>query len=207
MGFEALGGKAARDREQYGDRLPPGQHVAKGWPVLSYGKVPAIDTGSWRLRGGGLVERELDLDWESFQALPQVERANDVHCVTRWSLLDNTWGGVDVSTILDTAGVLPGATHALVHGHGGYTANLPLDALRADGVMLVHNRNGEPLSAEHGGPVRLVVPQLYFWKSVKWVERITLLDHDRPGFWERFAYHNDGDPWREQRYAKGPVRR
>lgn len=207
MGFEALGGRAARDREQYGDRLPPGQHAAKGWPVLSYGKVPAIDTADWRLRVDGLVKRELEMDWNEFLGLPQVERTNDVHCVTRWSLFDSAWGGVDVATILDIAGVQTGAAHAIVRGFGGYTANLPLEALQAEGVMLVHSRNGAPLTREHGGPVRLVVPQLYFWKSVKWVERITLLDQDRPGFWERFAYHNEGDPWREQRYAKGPVRR
>lgn len=203
MGFEQLSGRSAAAREKYGDRLPPGQYEPAKWPVLHYGKAPHISHDEWQFAIGGEVENAVELDWAAFSALPQVERMSDIHCVTRWSVFDNRWSGVLPRDLLELAGPTGNAHFALVHGHGGYTANMPLSDLLAEGTIFAHSRNGERLSAQHGGPVRLVVPHRYFWKSVKWVTGITLLAADQPGFWERFGYHNDADPWREQRYAKG----
>jgi DMSO/TMAO reductase YedYZ molybdopterin-dependent catalytic subunit len=181
-------------------RIPPGQHLSAGFPVLHVGSAPTSDPASWRLKVTGLVQQRLTLDRDAFLALPRVTSTSDFHCVTGWSRLDNTWTGVRVRDVLRQAGVKPTATHALVYGHPAYSANLDLDVLLDDDVLLATGHDGEPLSAEHGGPVRLVVPQRYGWKSVKWVTDLQLLDRDVRGYWEQRGYHDVADPFLEQRY-------
>lgn len=189
------------------DRVPPGQIVTVKWPVLHYSGVPRLSTGSWRLRVFGDVERPFEVNWEEFSALPHRDVLCDIHCVTTWSRFDNTFSGVPVSALLERAGVKPGATHALIHAAPDYATNLPLvDLDRAENLVATHH-GGEPLSAEHGGPARLLVPHLYFWKSAKWVTGIELMEGDEPGFWEQNGYHKRGDPWLEERYGRpDPVR-
>jgi DMSO/TMAO reductase YedYZ molybdopterin-dependent catalytic subunit len=182
-------------------RLPPGQRLTPGWPVLHYGSIPRLDKDSWRFHVWGLVEEEKSYDWESFNAVGQVEEFNDIHCVTTWSKYDNTWNGIPFKELFDQWNVKPEATHAMLHCYGGYTTNVPLSDLLAEQVMFAHSHDGEEISAEHGGPIRLVVPHLYFWKSAKWVGGIQFLNEDRPGFWETYGYHMYGDPWKEQRYS------
>jgi DMSO/TMAO reductase YedYZ molybdopterin-dependent catalytic subunit len=181
-------------------RIPPGQHLTAGFPVLHVGSAPTSDPASWQLKVTGLVEQRLAFDWHAFLTLPRVTSTSDFHCVTGWSRLDNTWTGVRVRDVLRQAGVKPTATHALVYGHPAYSANLDLDVLLDDDVLLATSHDGEPLSAEHGGPVRLVVPQRYGWKSVKWVTDLQLLDRDVRGYWEERGYHDVADPFLEQRY-------
>jgi DMSO/TMAO reductase YedYZ molybdopterin-dependent catalytic subunit len=183
------------------DRLPPGQHEAKGWPVLHFGDVPAVDPNTWRLRIHGAVHAERSLTYAEVTALPVVQVRADFHCVTQFSVFDNDWEGVSVRSVLDTVEVGATATHAMVEAAEGYTANLPLSALTDEDVLLAWARNEEPLTPEHGWPLRLVVPKRYAWKSVKWVTGIELLVGDRRGFWEERGYHNDADPWQEQRYS------
>ena len=183
-------------------RLPPGQVETKKWPVLHYSTVPKIDTARWSLRVFGEVERPFELTWQELQALPQADVTCDIHCVTAWSRFDNVFRGVPVTKLLDLAGVKPGATHALIHAAPNYTTNLPLSDLAREGNLVATHHGGEPLSAEHGGPVRLLVPHLYFWKSAKWLTGIELLEGDEPGFWELNGYHMRGDPWAEQRYGR-----
>ena len=190
-----------RDRERYGDRIPPNQRVTEGWPVLTYGQTPHIDLAEWRFVVSGLVEQELTLTWEEFNALPQTTVTCDVHCVTGWSKLDNEWRGVLAREVIERARPKPEGRFVMVHCYGGYTTNVPLDDLLRDDVLFAHTHNGEPLAPEHGGPLRLVVPHLYFWKSAKWVRGLVLMDKDRPGFWEQYGYHMRGDPWREERYG------
>ncbi len=171
------------------------------WPVLHYGSVPHFDAAKWDFKISGLVETPLRLTWEEFRALPQVESTSDFHCVTRWSRLDNRWKGVRFTDVVERAKAKPEAEYVLVLAEEGYTSNIPLkDLLRPD-VLFAFEHDGEPLTAEHGGPLRLIVPHLYAWKSVKWVRGFMLLDHDRLGFWERNGYHAYGDPWKEQRYS------
>ena len=189
------------DREKWGDRLPPGQKVTDGWPVLHYGSIPKIDLDTWRFEVGGLVEEPVSFTWQELQDLGQVETENDIHCVTAWSKFDNVWRGVPVSAVLDRVQLKPEARHVMVHSYGGYTTNLPLDDLNREGNLFAHTHNGEPLSREHGGPLRLVVPHLYFGKSAKWVRGLVILPEDRPGFWEMYGYHMRGDPWQEERYS------
>ncbi len=189
------------DREKFGDRLPPGQKPTDGWPVLHYGGAPWIDLQSWRFEVVGLVEEPLAFTWQEFLALPQVGTRSDIHCVTAWSKFDNDWQGVAAAEILDRVRLKPGVTHVMVHSYGGYTTNLPLADLQADGVLFAHSHNGAPLTRDHGWPLRLVVPHLYFWKSAKWVRGLTFMDRDRPGFWEMYGYHIRGDPWKEERYS------
>lgn len=183
------------------NRIPPGQYLERGFPVLSYGPTPQVDIDDWSLTIDGLVEHELTLSWEEFLALPHTENTTDIHCVTRWSKLDTVWQGVSLDELFARAGVKAEATHILASCYGGYTTNLPLDDVVGGKAMVAHVFDGKPLPAEHGGPARLFVPHLYFWKSAKWVNRITLLDHDQPGFWEVNGYHNHGDPWTEERYS------
>lgn len=183
------------------DRIPPGQYLERGFPVLSYGPTPKVDTASWSLSIDGLVENEITLTWEEFLALPRAEKKIDIHCVTRWSKLDTVWQGVLLDELFARAGVKPEATHIVARCYGGYTTNLPLADVTDGKAMIVNDFDGKPLPSEHGGPARLFVPHLYFWKSAKWVNRITLLDHDEPGFWEVNGYHNHGDPWTEERYS------
>lgn len=182
-------------------RLPPGQRLVENWPVLHYGSVPSIDLGSWEFRVFGLVEQELTLSWEQFQALPQTRVTTDIHCVTTWSRYDNAWEGVRMRDLLALARPQAAAQHAVFHSFGGYTTNVPLAELGGDDVLFAHSHDGAPLEAEHGGPLRGVIPQLYFWKSAKWVRGIEFVAEDRPGFWEMYGYHMHGDPWTEERYG------
>jgi DMSO/TMAO reductase YedYZ molybdopterin-dependent catalytic subunit len=187
-------------------RVPPGQYVTEKWPVLTYGEVPRVDLATWRLRLTGRVETEKSLSWSDFQAMPRVEVTADFHCVTRFSTLDNRWGGVATRELLGRVAVRPEASHVMVHCAGGYTTNLPLEDFLAPEALLADRWSGQPLAVEHGGPLRLVVPHLYAWKSAKWVTGIELLSSDRRGFWEENGYHAYGDPWREQRFSSQETR-
>lgn len=184
-----------------GDRVPPGQYVTEKWPVLTYGAEPRVEPSEWALRLSGLVEEELAWTWEEFRALPRVRVVADFHCVTRFSTLDNAWEGVATRELLRRARVRPEASHVLVHCHGGYTTNLPLEDFLSERALVADTWRGQPLAVEHGGPARLVVPHLYAWKSAKWVSGFELLDADRRGFWEENGYHTYGDPWREERFS------
>jgi DMSO/TMAO reductase YedYZ molybdopterin-dependent catalytic subunit len=189
------------------ERLPPGQIITRKWPVLHYGTVPGVDLATWRFEVRGAVERPVSLTWDELLALPRRETACDMHCVTRWSRYDNVFEGVPVQDVLAHAGVKPGAAYVLVHAEQNYTTNLPLSDLDRPANLLALSHNGEPLTPEHGGPVRLLVPHLYLWKSAKWVTGFQLLEEDYPGFWEQNGYHMRGDPWQEERYGRpDPVR-
>ncbi|MBB3976388.1 DMSO/TMAO reductase YedYZ molybdopterin-dependent catalytic subunit [Rhizobium azooxidifex] len=193
-----LTGRIARPQS---DRLPPGQHLVKNWPVLDLGQQPVIRPESWRLDIVGEAENPVSLDWRAFHALPQSDRLSDIHCVTTWSRYDNRWQGVATRDLLDLVMPKPSATHVMLSSYDGYTTNLPLADFAVEDALLATHWEGEPLTAEHGGPVRVVVPHLYFWKSAKWVNRIEFLTADRAGFWERNGYHMRGDPWVEERYS------
>lgn len=181
-------------------RVPPGQHLTAGWPVLHVGAVPDVDPTDVRLTITGRVRARTVLDLEALQRRSTTTVTRDLHCVTRWSRLDNTWTGVRVHDVLDLAGVRASATHAIVSGHPAYSTNLDLEVLRADDTLLAWAHDGRDLSREHGGPLRLVVPSRYGWKSVKWVFEVRLVDSDVPGYWEERGYHDVGDPWSEQRF-------
>jgi DMSO/TMAO reductase YedYZ molybdopterin-dependent catalytic subunit len=183
-------------------KLPPGQHQTTKWPVLDLGTVfePVTPT-TWSLLIDGAVEAPTTLDWQSFLALPQYEDVSDFHCVTTWSLMDVQWKGVQFSTLAALARPLSKAGFVLLHASDGYTTNLPLEEALKDDVLLVHTYNGQPLPQEHGGPVRMITPQLYAWKGAKWIKRIEFLQHDKPGFWERRGYSNTAHPWRDDRYS------
>ena len=183
------------------DRIPAGQTEVKNFPRLDLGIVPNVTAANWRLRIFGLVEQELHLDWAAFQAMPQVTDVSDFHCVTRWSQLDMDWQGVRARDLLALVHPKENAEFVTLHSYDGYTTNLPLEALLDDDVMVAHSVLGAPLTQEHGGPVRLVVPKRYAWKSAKWLEAIELHEFDKPGFWEVRGYHNDADPWLEQRFS------
>ena len=182
-------------------RLPPGQVKTDKWPVLHYGSVPRVDLSTWDLQVDGLVEHPQRFDWEAFQQLPRVKVHSDIHCVTRWSRYDNLWEGVSLRELMTRAGVKPEGRFVIAHAEQGFTTNLPLTELLQDDVLLADRHDGEPLTPDHGWPVRLVVPRRYFWKSAKWVRRIELVGRDAPGFWERNGYHNEADPWREERFS------
>ncbi|MEN9519103.1 MAG: hypothetical protein RLZZ381_1691 [Cyanobacteriota bacterium] len=182
------------------DRVPPGQYLAKGFPVLSYGETPQVSTDRWLLKVWGLV-KDKSFDWSDLMNLPQQDFTADFHCVTRWSKLDVTWTGVKITDLFKALEIDPKATHILQHCYGGYTTNLSLEDFARPENFLAHTLNGEPLPADHGGPLRSVVPHLYAWKSAKWLNGIEFLDHDEAGFWERNGYHMRGEPWAEQRYA------
>lgn len=184
------------------DRLPPGQRLTKDWPVLTYGATPLIERSEWRFTIWGEVEQELTWSWEEFLAIGVERRTNDIHCVTHWSRYDNTWEGVLLRDVLARIGLKPGAESVMFHSYGGYTSNVPLaDLGRDDHAMLAVKHDDEPIAPEHGGPVRVVIPSLYFWKSAKWVGGMEILPQDRPGFWEMYGYHLHGDPWNEERYS------
>jgi DMSO/TMAO reductase YedYZ molybdopterin-dependent catalytic subunit len=182
-------------------RLPPGQYLTEKWPVLHAGDVPDTDLATWDFRVWGEVEEPLTLDWEAFGALPRTDNVQDIHCVTRWSRFDMSFAGVHWREL--AALVRPKATarFAIAHAEQGFTANVPLAYLEHDDALLATHADGEPLTPEHGWPLRLVVPGKYFWKSAKWLRGIELASADRPGFWERYGYHNDADPFEEQRYG------
>jgi DMSO/TMAO reductase YedYZ molybdopterin-dependent catalytic subunit len=182
-------------------RIPPGQYYTDKWPVLHAGGVPRTDLSTWTFRVFGLVENELRLSWDELLALGSKEVTADIHCVTRWTKLDMPWKGVPLEAVLAAARPLPEARFAIAHAEQGFTANLPLEALRDENVLLAYEADGRPLTPEHGYPLRLFVPSRYFWKSAKWLRGLELTDTDRPGFWEGYGYHNDADPWREERYG------
>lgn len=196
-------GNERRQREQEmkrEGRLPPGQSLTLKWPVLHYGSVPKFDAARWDFRVYGSVGSSIRLTWNEFNALPKVETQSDFHCVTRWSRFDNRWRGVSVRDLLDLAKPKLEAAFVLVHAEQGYTANVPLADLQRSNVLLATHHDGQPLPADHGYPLRLIVPHLYAWKSVKWVRGFELLDADAAGFWEQNGYHMYGDPWKEQRF-------
>ena len=184
-------------------RVPPGQYLTEKFPVLHYGSVPRVDLATWDLRVWGEVDAPFTLTWDQLRALPRTRIVRDIHCVTRWSKLDTEWEGVAARTILELAGVRPGVTHVIEHAEQGYTTNIPLDVFDDEDVLLADTFGGAPLEPDHGGPLRLVVPRLYFWKSAKWLRGLEFVDADRPGFWERYGYHNEGDPWKEERFSDG----
>ena len=184
-------------------RIPPGQSQTQKWPVLDASGPPHIDVRQWKLVLGGLVAGPVELTWEQFLELPRVRVFADFHCVTRWSRLDNIWEGVSTRELLARAGgPLPNAKFVMAQGYdSGWTTNLPLEDFLAKDALVAISHDGEPLTLEHGGPARLIVPQLYAWKSAKWLAGIELIERDRPGFWERNGYHMHGDPWKEERYG------
>lgn len=187
-------------------RIPPGQSRAKKWPVLQYGETPVVHPSDWRLRVFGAVNRGVTLTWEDLLALPRLRVDADMHCVTSWTVLDQRWEGIALETVLDMAGVSPEARFLVAWGADRvgsserYSTNMPLEDARSSDVLIATHCNGAPLTVAHGGPVRLVVPLLYAWKSAKWLDGLELLVADRPGFWERNGYHHRGDPWAEQRF-------
>jgi len=182
-------------------RLPPGQVKTDKWPVLHYGSVPRVDLATWDLTVDGLVEHPQKWNWEEFQQLPRVKVHSDIHCVTRWSRYDNLWDGVSIREVMARAGVKAEARFVIIHAEQGFTTNLPLSELAQDDVLLADKHDGEALTPDHGWPLRLVLPRRYFWKSAKWVRRLEFSGRDAPGFWERNGYHNEADPWREERFS------
>lgn len=187
--------------EHAAQRVPPGQRVVRGWPVLHEGPIPRFDEDTWRLNVDGACTHDLSLGYKELLSLPNLEITSDFHCVTGWSKLDNSWRGVQTKVLLESARPSSDAAHVLVHADYGYTANVPLDVLMEDESIVTWQHNGKPLARKHGYPLRLVVPRLYGWKSVKWVRRFELLTADRRGFWEVRGYHNRADPWLEERYS------
>lgn len=182
-------------------RLPPGQYLERGFPVLSAGPTPRVSLDTWTFTIDGEVDEPRTWTWEEFQALPSETITKDIHCVTKWSKFDTRWKGVRLRDLFELAGVRPEARHVLMHGEYGYTANVPLADALADTCMVAYEYGGEPLEPEHGYPARTLIPHLYFWKSVKWTRGIELLAEDHPGFWEQNGYHNYADPFLEQRYS------
>ena len=182
-------------------RLPPGQREVSDWPVLDLGIQPEVTAEKFRLDIDGAVENPIHLTLADFMALPQAESVSDMHCVTQWTRYDNRWQGVAARTLLERARPKPAARHVIFHAHDGYTTNVRLDQFDQPDVFLVHTWDGQPIPRQHGGPVRVLIPRLYLWKSAKWVRRIELATIDRPGFWETRGYHNNADPWQEERYG------
>jgi DMSO/TMAO reductase YedYZ molybdopterin-dependent catalytic subunit len=193
-----LTGKPSRPAHE---RLPPGQHLVRDWPVLDLGVQPAISLQSWTLDVDGAVEAPVHWDWSAFQGQPQSREVTDIHCVTTWSRYDNAWDGLLTRDLMAVVQPTAAAQFVVLHSSDGYTTNLPLEDFAAPDALLAHSWEGQPLTREHGGPVRLVVPHLYFWKSAKWLKRIEFIAADRLGFWEERGYHERGDPWTEQRYS------
>ncbi|MBW8485399.1 molybdopterin-dependent oxidoreductase [Actinomadura parmotrematis] len=201
MGFTSRGFRGqhfGRPGADEAERVPPGQHLARGFPVLTAGVTQRIDTERWsfEIRGGS---REPSWTWDELRALPAEDIVVDIHCVTHWTKLDTAWTGVSLDVLLAEAGEIP--EHALAVSYGGYATNLPVAEITGGKAWLVYAYDGEPLTAEHGGPVRMLVPGHYLWKSAKWIHGLWLSDADRPGFWEQSGYHNFGDPWKEERYS------
>ena len=182
-------------------RLPPGQYLTEKWPVLHAGSVPDTDLATWDFRVFGEVENPITLSWDELNALPKAENVQDIHCVTRWSRFDAQFGGVHWREVAKLVRPKPSARFVVAHAEQGFTSNVPLEFLEDDNALLATEADGEPLTPEHGWPLRLVIPGKYFWKSAKWLRGIELRATDEPGFWERYGYHNDADPWREERYG------
>jgi DMSO/TMAO reductase YedYZ molybdopterin-dependent catalytic subunit len=183
------------------ERTPPGQILTRDWPVLHYGSVPRVNVDTWRFRIFGLVEHEVELTYQDFMEMPRSKVACDIHCVTHWSRLNNEFEGVLFKDVLKLVNVNPAAKYVLFHAEGGWSTNVPLEDLMRDDVLFAWRWNGQDISVEHGWPMRTVVPQLYFWKSAKWVKSMEFLADDKPGFWEENGYHMYGDPFKEQRYS------
>lgn len=183
-------------------QLPPGQKRTQKWPVLDLGRKPNITQEEWRLVLDGLCEHPQNLTWQDFQNLPQCQDVSDFHCVTGWSKMDIAWQGVRLSDLVHKVGLKPEATHVVCYGYDGYTTNLPLEEALKPDVLLVHSADGRALTREHGGPVRMITPQLYAWKGTKWICRLEFVAQDRPGFWEQNGYSNTAHPWQEDRYAE-----
>jgi DMSO/TMAO reductase YedYZ molybdopterin-dependent catalytic subunit len=199
-------GKAEKKMREAGydpARLPPGQYLTEKWPVLHAGSVAEYppDLGRWDFTVTGEVDTPLRLTWEQLNELPRIEVTEDIHCVTRWSRFDATFSGIPWAAIRELAGQRPTARFAIAHAEADFTSNVPIDFLEREGALLATHADGEPLSEEHGWPLRLIVPGKYFWKSAKWLRGIELTREDHPGFWERYGYHNDADPFLEQRYG------
>ena len=190
-----------RQADPMSERLPPGQREVKNWPVLDLGVQPPIPTAKWRLDVTGLVENRLSWSWADFQAQPQAQFTSDIHCVTAWSRFDNRWEGVSTGHLLELVKPKPQARFIVQHSYDGYTTNVSLEDFAGDNVLLAHRWEGQQITREHGGPVRLVLPALYFWKSAKWLTKLEFVEFDKPGFWEVRGYHNRGDPWKEERYG------
>ena len=182
-------------------RLPPGQYFTEKWPVLHAGEVPKVDIATWTLRVWGQVDTELTLNYDELKSLPATEVTSDIHCVTRWSRFDTHFKGVHWRELAKLCNPKPSAQFVLAHAPFGFTANSPLSAIEDDNALVVYEADGEPLTPEHGWPVRLFVPSKYFWKSAKWLTGLELLAADKPGFWERYGYNNDADYWKEERYS------
>jgi DMSO/TMAO reductase YedYZ molybdopterin-dependent catalytic subunit len=196
--------RAARKVAEAGydpDRLPPGQYLTEKWPVLHAGTVPETDLATWDFRVFGEVQSPITLSWEELTALPSREITIDIHCVTRWSRFDTSFKGVHWSELAKRVRPKPSARYVLAHAEQDFTANVPIRALEDEEALLAYEADGEPLTPEHGWPLRLVIPKRYFWKSAKWLRGIELLDHDEAGFWERLGYHNEADYWKEERYG------
>ena len=182
-------------------RLPPGQYFTEKWPVLHAGSVPKVDLATWDFRAWGDVGAPLRLSWDEFRELPSTEVTADIHCVTRWSRFDTTFRGVHWRELAKLVEPKPSARFVVAHAEQGFTANVPLEAIEDEHSLIAYEADGEPLTPDHGWPLRLVVPSRYFWKSAKWLRGLELLDHDQPGFWERYGYNNNADPWNEERYG------
>ncbi len=201
--FDDLLSRRKREKEmQQQQRLPPGQSLTEKFPVLTYGPNPKFDPNTWDLRVFGSVQREMAWDWEEFLALPTVTVTTDIHCVTRWSKFDTTWEGVLFSDFVKLFGVTDDAKYVIAHCEYGYTTNLPFETMLDDDVLLAYKYNGEFLTPDHGYPLRTLVPKRYFWKSAKFLRALEFSPTDKPGFWEKAGYHNDGDPWTEERYGR-----
>ncbi|MEO7371177.1 MAG: sulfite oxidase-like oxidoreductase [Ilumatobacteraceae bacterium] len=200
MGFFDRNRKALLERGYNPDRLPPGQYLTDRFPVLHVGDVPKYAPGEWNMAISGMVDSPFSIGLDELRTMPSATLTFDIHCVTKWSKFDTTWTGVRVRDLFARAAVQPGATHVLEHAEYGYTTNVPLADVTTDEAIVAFAYEGQDIPPEHGGPVRIVVPHLYFWKSAKWVRALELRDNDEPGFWERNGYHNYGDPFLEQRH-------
>jgi DMSO/TMAO reductase YedYZ molybdopterin-dependent catalytic subunit len=198
--FISRGFMGKRRQPDAEDRVPPGQYVTPGFPVLSAGPTPHTPLEQWTFQIEGLVSRPVSWSWEEFLSLPAKTFLTDIHCVTKWSKLDTQWKGVSVDTLFTHVDRDPKAMYVVAFSDGGYTTNIPLQDILNDRAFVAYEFEGKPLEPEHGGPARLVVPHLYLWKSAKWVRGLKLIEQDQPGFWESLGYYNHGDPWKEQRY-------
>jgi DMSO/TMAO reductase YedYZ molybdopterin-dependent catalytic subunit len=190
-----------REHDAGQGRLPPSQVITHKFPVLSYGSTPRIDLQVWRLAVWGLVEEPREFTWEEFTQLPRQRQVCDIHCVTRWSKLDTVWEGVPFREIARLVKPKPEAKFVMEHAYGGYTTNMALEELLDDDILLAFQYDDKPLEPEHGGPVRMLVPKLYFWKSAKWLRGLEFMAENKPGFWETYGYHMHGDPWTEERFS------
>jgi DMSO/TMAO reductase YedYZ molybdopterin-dependent catalytic subunit len=200
-GFRSSPDRKAREAGIDTERIPPGQYFTDKWPVLHAGGVPNVDLAAWDFRVFGLVTNPITLSFDELLALGEQEQGSDIHCVTRWTKLDMPWKGVPMQAVLDAVAPLDTARYVIAHAEQGFTANVPIEAIQAPDVMLAYEAEGQPLTPEHGFPLRLLVPSRYFWKSAKWLRGLEFSDVDKPGFWEGYGYHNDADPWKEERYG------